>query len=182
VSGLAITAAGLVATALALRHVGGDAAAWAAAGPLLVAGLGAGMVSSPNITLTLQYIPVRMAGAAAGALQTAQRTGAAMGTAVLATVFYQELTRSGRNYPTTVYDALLCASGLMVLALVVAIAEFRADLLRRLGRHREAATAYRTALDLADNEAEREFLAARLAAAEPLHDDGDVPSAAQAAP
>jgi RNA polymerase sigma-70 factor (ECF subfamily) len=41
----------------------------------------------------------------------------------------------------------------------------RADLLRRLGRHDEAAAAYRAALDLADNAAEREFLAARLAAA-----------------
>jgi RNA polymerase sigma-70 factor (ECF subfamily) len=41
----------------------------------------------------------------------------------------------------------------------------RADLLRRLGRHREAADAYRAALDLADNEAERKFLAARLAEA-----------------
>ena len=37
----------------------------------------------------------------------------------------------------------------------------RADLLRRLGRHRESATAYRAALDLADNEAERAFLEAR---------------------
>ncbi len=41
----------------------------------------------------------------------------------------------------------------------------RADLLRRLGRHRESAAAYRAALDLADNEAERDFLAARLAEA-----------------
>jgi RNA polymerase sigma-70 factor (ECF subfamily) len=39
----------------------------------------------------------------------------------------------------------------------------RADLLRRLDRPREAAVAYRAALDLAQNEAEREFLAARLA-------------------
>ncbi|HEX7744978.1 MAG TPA: RNA polymerase sigma factor [Micromonosporaceae bacterium] len=39
----------------------------------------------------------------------------------------------------------------------------RADLLRRLGRHQEAATAYRAALSLADNGAEREFLTARLA-------------------
>jgi RNA polymerase sigma-70 factor (ECF subfamily) len=39
----------------------------------------------------------------------------------------------------------------------------RADLLRRLGRHGEAAAEYRAALDLADNQAEREFLAARLA-------------------
>ncbi|MEU6721091.1 DUF6596 domain-containing protein [Nonomuraea sp. NPDC046802] len=39
----------------------------------------------------------------------------------------------------------------------------RADLLRRLGRRREAAAAYRAALDLAGNEAEREFLTTRLA-------------------
>jgi RNA polymerase sigma-70 factor, ECF subfamily len=39
----------------------------------------------------------------------------------------------------------------------------RADLLRRLGRTREAADAYRAALDLVDNEAEREFLETRLA-------------------
>jgi hypothetical protein len=40
------TAVGLVATALVLRHE--DAAAWATAGPLLVAGLGGGMVTAPN--------------------------------------------------------------------------------------------------------------------------------------
>ena len=39
----------------------------------------------------------------------------------------------------------------------------KADLLRRLGRHPEAASAYRAALDLTDNEAERAFLSARLA-------------------
>ena len=39
----------------------------------------------------------------------------------------------------------------------------KADLLRRLGRHPEAACAYREALDLTDNEAERAFLSARLA-------------------
>jgi RNA polymerase sigma-70 factor (ECF subfamily) len=38
----------------------------------------------------------------------------------------------------------------------------RADLLRRLGRHREAAEAYRTALELTRNPAERSFLARRL--------------------
>jgi RNA polymerase sigma-70 factor (ECF subfamily) len=39
----------------------------------------------------------------------------------------------------------------------------KADLLRRLGRHPEAASAYRVALDLTDNEAETAFLSARLA-------------------
>ena len=38
----------------------------------------------------------------------------------------------------------------------------RADLLRRLGRDREAATAYEAAITLADNVAEREFLERRL--------------------
>jgi RNA polymerase sigma-70 factor (ECF subfamily) len=41
----------------------------------------------------------------------------------------------------------------------------RADLLRRLGRHSEAAAAYRTALDLAPTDAERRYLARRLAEA-----------------
>jgi RNA polymerase sigma-70 factor (ECF subfamily) len=43
----------------------------------------------------------------------------------------------------------------------------QADLLRRLGRHDEAAVAYQAALDLVDNDAERQFLAARLAECRP---------------
>jgi RNA polymerase sigma-70 factor (ECF subfamily) len=41
----------------------------------------------------------------------------------------------------------------------------RADLLRRLGRPADAVVAYRAALDLVDNEAERKFLESRLAGA-----------------
>jgi EmrB/QacA subfamily drug resistance transporter len=122
VSGLTATVAGLAATALVLRHAQGDQAAWAAAGPLLLAGLG-GMVTSPNVTLTLQSVPVRMAGAAGGALQTAQRIGAAIGTALLVSVFYRVLAASGHTFPTAVSDALLCACGLMLLALLLAVAE-----------------------------------------------------------
>ncbi len=40
----------------------------------------------------------------------------------------------------------------------------RADLLRRAGRHEEAAVHYRRALDLATTDAERRYLARRLAA------------------
>jgi EmrB/QacA subfamily drug resistance transporter len=123
VSGLTATVAGLAATALVLRHAQGDQAAWAAAGPLLLAGLGGGMVTSPNVTLTVQSVPVRMAGAAGGALQTAQRIGAAIGTALLVSVFYRVLAASGHTFPTAVSDALLCACGLMLLALLLAVAE-----------------------------------------------------------
>jgi MFS family permease len=110
-------------TALVLRTVGGDTAAWAAAGPLLVAGLGGGMVVAPNTTLTLASVPTRIAGAAGGALQTAQRIGAALGTALLATVYYHALTRSGRDFGPAISDALLCAAGLMLLALLMAVGD-----------------------------------------------------------
>jgi RNA polymerase sigma-70 factor (ECF subfamily) len=43
----------------------------------------------------------------------------------------------------------------------------RADLLRRLGRHAEAADAYRAALALTGNAAEQEFLTERLRSAPP---------------
>jgi EmrB/QacA subfamily drug resistance transporter len=138
VSGLTMTVVGLAATALVLRQVGGDRAGWAAAGPLLLAGLGGGMVTSPNITLTLESVPVPMAGAAGGALQTAQRIGAAIGTALLVSFFYRMLTGSGHNWPTAVSDALLCACGLMVLALVLAVAE----LWHRHTRHDQPATTH----------------------------------------
>jgi EmrB/QacA subfamily drug resistance transporter len=123
VYGLTAMMVGLIATALVLRHTTGDAAAWAIVTPLLVAGLGGGMVTSPNMTLTLQHVPVEMAGAAGGAVQTAQRIGAAIGTATLATIFYHMLTSTGHDYSTAVSDTLLAASGFMLLALLMALTE-----------------------------------------------------------
>ncbi|HEY0620219.1 MAG TPA: MFS transporter [Kribbella sp.] len=125
--GLSLTAAGLITTALLLRDVAaGNGTEWVIAGPLLIGGIGAGMVTTPNITLSLQSVPVRMAGAAGGALQTAQRVGGAIGTAVLATIYYQALIGTAHNYSAAVSEALLWASGLMLLALAIAVA----DLLR----------------------------------------------------
>jgi EmrB/QacA subfamily drug resistance transporter len=122
VAGLSTTLVGLVITAVLLRHASGDSATWLIAGPLLLAGLGGGMVTSPNLTLTLQNVPVRMAGAAGGAVQTAQRIGGAVGTAVLASIFYDVLTGS-RHYGTAVAAALLGACGFVALALVLAVGE-----------------------------------------------------------
>jgi EmrB/QacA subfamily drug resistance transporter len=128
VVGLVATVLGLAATALLLWYVsrdaaGGDTIGWAIAGPLLLGGLGGGLVTSPNITLTLESVPVAMAGAAGGTLQTAQRIGAAIGTAALAAVFYTVLARTGRDYRAAVSVALLCTCGFMLLALAAAAAE-----------------------------------------------------------
>jgi EmrB/QacA subfamily drug resistance transporter len=131
VCGLIATIVGLVAAAVILRHVTGHAAAWAVLGPLLLAGLGGGMVTSPNMTLTLQNVPVPMAGAAGGAAQTAQRIGGAIGTATLATIYYHVLTHSGLDYSSAVSDAVLSAAGIMLLALSMAIADLARATARR---------------------------------------------------
>lgn len=123
VVGLAAVVVGLSGAALVLRMVSGDAAAYAIAGPLLIGGLGGGMVVSPNITLTLASVPVRMAGAAGGALQTGQRIGSAIGTATLAGVFYATLRHTGGDQSAAITGALLTAAGVMVLALLLAVAE-----------------------------------------------------------
>jgi EmrB/QacA subfamily drug resistance transporter len=124
VIGLATTVTGLVATALLLSHApAGPATAWQVAAPLLVAGFGGGLVTSPNLTLTLEHVPIAMAGAAGGGLQTAQRIGAAVGSAVLVTIFYHQLSQAGDAYPTAISHTLLYAAGLMMLALSLAIVD-----------------------------------------------------------
>ena len=55
------------------------------------------IIEGASITLTLQSVPVSMAGAADGALQTAQRIGPAIGTAVLA----RSITRCSPTPATT---------------------------------------------------------------------------------
>ena len=61
---------------------------WWTAVPLLVAGIGSGLVISPNQTLTLANVPVQRAGTAGGVLQTGQRIGTAAGIALVGAVFY----------------------------------------------------------------------------------------------
>ena len=123
VCGLGATILGLGVTALVLRHAMGHLAGWATVAPLLVAGLGGGMVTSPNLTLTLQHVPVSMAGAAGGAVQTAQRIGAAIGSATLVTIFYHVLKTNGRDYSVAISDAVLSACAIMLVALLLALVE-----------------------------------------------------------
>ncbi len=127
VLGLSLVATGLAATALALLLVPPAAAGPAAAATLLVAGIGGGWVISPNTTMTLRCVPVRMAGSAGGALQTGQRIGAAVGTAALAALFYAVLAASGGQFPVAVAAAVGAAAGTVLIALAIAVWELRAS-------------------------------------------------------
>jgi EmrB/QacA subfamily drug resistance transporter len=124
VVGLSGVALGLAGTALVLYAAPVASAGWMAALSLLVAGIGGGAVISPNVTLTLECVPTPVGGAAAGALQTGQRIGSAIGTAMLAAVFYSVVAQSG-HYQNAIAAALLTATGFVCLALLVAVLELR---------------------------------------------------------
>ncbi len=129
VLGLAGVMVGLAATAVVLLLVPPSSAGWAIAPALLLGGIGGGFVISPNITMTLREVPVAMAGAAGGGLQTAQRFGAAVGTAALPGLFYLVLGTTGDDYPAAAAAGL----GVSVLGAAAALVLGVVDL-RREGR------------------------------------------------
>ena len=80
--------AGQALIALVLRLSGNSPDFWALTGPLLLAGLGNGLVIAPNQDFVLASVPREQAGTAGGALITAQRLGAAIGIAVIGTALF----------------------------------------------------------------------------------------------
>lgn len=95
--GIVAVLIGLGAALLAAHLVDDPDVAWATAGPLLVAGLGSGLVIAPNQTITLSEVPVREASTAGGVLQTAQRIGSAIGIAIVGVVFFGEIPGGGQS-------------------------------------------------------------------------------------
>jgi EmrB/QacA subfamily drug resistance transporter len=125
VIGLTGVLTGLVVTIGVVLVVPAASLTGALAVPLLVAGIGGGLVISPNITLTLREVPVRMAGSAGGALQTGQRVGAAIGTAALPGVYYMVLGATGQDHQVAAAVALSGAVLSVTAALGIAVRDLR---------------------------------------------------------
>lgn len=136
VGGLSLMMLGQATVAVLMAVTHGAHAGLVVAAPLLVAGIGGGAVISPNTTLTLARVPTRMAGAAGGALQTGQRLGTAVGTALLSSVLRLVVGAQVARYPDGVSVALLCAIAFMLVALGMAILDLRTS--RRAGATDEA--------------------------------------------
>ncbi|MEU1101450.1 MFS transporter [Streptomyces tibetensis] len=122
VGGLTGVILGLGGTALLLRFAPLDIAPWIAAPVLFLGGVGGGCVISPNITMTLRDVPVHMAGAAGGALQTGQRLGAAVGTAALPGLYYLVLGSRSDDYRGALFLAM--GAGLVGMAASLALAAY----------------------------------------------------------
>jgi MFS family permease len=125
VIGLSGVLTGLVATIGVVLVVPAASLTAALVVPLMVAGIGGGLVISPNITLTLREVPVRMAGSAGGALQTGQRVGAAIGTAALPGAYYLVLGATGQNHQVAAAVALSGAVLSVTAALGIAVRDLR---------------------------------------------------------
>ncbi|WP_051817134.1 MFS transporter [Kitasatospora sp. NRRL B-11411] len=122
-AGLATVAVGLALAALTVHFFDGPGIGWATALPLLLAGLGSGLVVSPNQALTLNEVPVARAGSAGGVLQTAQRIGSAAGIATVGATFFGHL-RTPADYPTAFQLSLAVVLAFILLALLAAAEPF----------------------------------------------------------
>ena len=121
--GLAMVLVGMAGILVAVNaHSGHDAALWIAL-PLLIAGLGGGLVISPNLTLALSQVPVQRAGSAGGVLQTGQRIGSAAGIAITGSVFYNQLASSSGDYASAYRYGIVSCSAFVAAALVLTLAD-----------------------------------------------------------
>ncbi|MEU6017673.1 MFS transporter [Streptomyces sp. NPDC047515] len=136
VAGLATVAFGLAVTALAAHLVPGRGVGWAMAAPLLLAGLGSGLVIAPNQTLTLSEVPVAGAGSAGGALQTAQRVGSAIGIAAVGSMFFAQV--GGDGWAIAYDHGLVIAVAFVVVALIIGLADVHGERRSRMRVHRSA--------------------------------------------
>ncbi|MDQ0989302.1 MFS transporter [Streptomyces sp. V3I7] len=124
VRGLSCVALGLVGVIVSVQLVPGRYVGWAAALPLLVAGIGSGLTVAPNTTLTLARVPVRRAGAAGGVLQTGQRIGSAAGIAAVGAVYFARLANHGRA-SGALQLGFLTSLLFILAALTLAVADMR---------------------------------------------------------
>jgi len=118
VMGLSITvvgAAGLWATVLAQGVAVG---VWALAPSILVLGFGMGICFSSIFDIAIGDVAPEEAGSASGALSAVQQLAAAIGSAVVTTIYFSQQSNQGAAHAMTVSVAVVGAIALLCLGLV----------------------------------------------------------------
>ena len=125
VIGLLIVLAGITGTLVTTPHiVAGNAPLWMLGAVMAPIGFGAGMVTSPNQTLTLREVPVAEGGTASAIMQTGQRIGTAVGSAGVTGIYFFLLPQGADRAADTAY---LLIGGIVVVALIVAVTDALTD-------------------------------------------------------
>ncbi|WP_049567525.1 MFS transporter [Nonomuraea sp. SBT364] len=117
-AGLLTVIAGLTSTVWATVLVPGPGVGLATALPLLVAGIGSGLVIAPNQAISLSEVPPSGGGSAAGVLQTGQRLGSSVGIAAAGSVFFGSLAD---GWPAAFRHGLLVVLAFVGVALAAAL-------------------------------------------------------------
>ncbi|GAA3217638.1 MFS transporter [Actinocorallia longicatena] len=94
-AGLIVMALGVTGVILTLQWKGVEVTPWQLAPALAVTGLGMGFVMAPFFDSVLASVEPHETGSASGTLTSVQQLGAALGTAVLGTVFFERIKHSG---------------------------------------------------------------------------------------
>lgn len=141
VAGLVMVLIGVLGTIIAAHEVTGPNLGWAAAAPLLLAGLGGGLVITPNITLTLSEVPVQRAGVAGGVLQTGQRIGSAGGIAITGSIYYGVVASANRkpDFTNALQHGLWVVTAFVLAALVIGLVDAISGAVKSSGESEDSA-------------------------------------------
>ncbi|WP_051276637.1 MFS transporter [Marmoricola sp. URHB0036] len=106
-AGALLQAVGVWWVARIIQDVGDDLTFWSLALPMLLAGIGLGLLVVPLVDIALATVPETEAGAASGTYGTFQQVGAALGIAVVGSVFFGAISSFT---PAALRDADITAS------------------------------------------------------------------------
>jgi EmrB/QacA subfamily drug resistance transporter len=95
--GLGLMGAGMVGVFAVFQTMGTDLGGWSLAAPLLLFGIGMGMIFVPMFGIIMGDISDHEVGSASGALESIQQLAAALGVACLGTVFFNRFTAETHN-------------------------------------------------------------------------------------
>ncbi|MET8428119.1 MFS transporter [Nocardia sp. NPDC004860] len=124
-----VTAGGFALYGAMAARYESDFASWQMVLPLIVTGIGFGIVVAPTIDMLLGQIPDREAGAASGLLNTGQQLGMALGVALVGILFFAQLDHdSARGVDSVAAQTRteLAAAGVPEPAQEQILANFRA--------------------------------------------------------
>lgn len=127
IAGLSVAGLGVIlilGTGMGVEWLGWPA--WTLVFPLAVIGISQGFTVSPNQTLTLAAVDPRYGGVAGGILQTGQRIGQAVGTAIIPGILFT-LTEQTDSWITAFIAALTVIAVFVALAIAVSVVDRRRE-------------------------------------------------------
>jgi len=122
-AGLVVEAAGLLAIYAVLRAAGGDVSTVDLLAPMVVGGIGMGMVFVPLFDIVMAGVRPHEMGSASGVLQTVNSLGMSLGIAGIGAIFFALAGGRGGHLPVYLRAAewtALATAGLLACSFVVA--------------------------------------------------------------